>query len=449
MTSSASDPTAVGGVIAAIRRPWRRALVWLAILGPFFFLSYGFANWLASRRTDVGAIVFDWEHGMPFLPWSIVPYWSIDLFYVLSLLLPRSNVELDAHAKRLLAAQIISVVFFIAFPLHFTFERPPTSGVFGWMFDVLHGFDKPFNQAPSLHISLLVILWTLYARYAGGIWLWVLRVVAILIGLSVLTTYQHHFIDIPTGVLVGGLAVLLFPLDRQPALTQRDSRRWLLGTAYLAGGVAFAVLALWLRGAWLWLLWPTCSLLIVAGIYFRADPALFRKHGGRMDEAVVVLLAPYLAAAWINSRWWTRKRPSPSEIVPGLWLSRWPTRAEINRLQPHALVDCCAELPVNVQGRPLLSVPMLDLLTPEVFQIERGVAAISTARQSGSTLVFCALGYSRSAVMVVAWLLDQGLAANIDAATAMVRRARPSLVLSPAHIAQLESWYEHRAPRNG
>lgn len=447
MRSSASEPTAVG-VITDSGRPWRRAFVWLAILGPFFFLSYGFANWLASQRTDVGAIVFDWEHGMPFLAWSIVPYWSIDLFYVLSLLLPRSRVELDAHAKRLLAAQIISVIFFIAFPLHFTFERPPTSGVFGWMFDVLLGFDKPFNQAPSLHISLLVILWTLYARYARGIWLWLLRTIAVLIGLSVLTTYQHHFIDIPTGILVGGLAVLVFPLDRQPALTQRDSRRWLIGARYLAGGVAFAVLALWLRGAWLWLLWPTCSLVIVAGIYFRGDPLLFRKNSGRMDEAVAVLLAPYLVGVWINSRWWTRQQPSPSEIMPGLWLSRWPTRAEIKRLQPQALVDCCAELPVNAQGRLLLAVPMLDLLTPEVFQIERGVAAISTARQSGSTLVFCALGYSRSAVIVVAWLFDQGHAANIEAAMAMVRRAQPNLVLSSSHITQLESWYEHRAPRN-
>ena len=37
------------------------------------------------------------------------------------------------------------------------------------MFDALAGFDKPFNQAPSLHIALLVILWELYARQARGV----------------------------------------------------------------------------------------------------------------------------------------------------------------------------------------------------------------------------------------------------------------------------------------
>jgi len=66
-------------------RPWKRATAWLAFLGPFFFASYGFATWWTSRRSDVGAIVFDWERHVPFAPWTIVPYWSIDVFYAISL----------------------------------------------------------------------------------------------------------------------------------------------------------------------------------------------------------------------------------------------------------------------------------------------------------------------------------------------------------------------------
>ena len=31
-------------------RPWRLSLAWLAFLGPFFFASYGFANWSAAQR---------------------------------------------------------------------------------------------------------------------------------------------------------------------------------------------------------------------------------------------------------------------------------------------------------------------------------------------------------------------------------------------------------------
>ena len=61
------------------RRPWGRAALWLAGLGPFFFASYGLATYLATQRADVPAIVFAWESAIPLIPWSIVPYWSIDV----------------------------------------------------------------------------------------------------------------------------------------------------------------------------------------------------------------------------------------------------------------------------------------------------------------------------------------------------------------------------------
>jgi protein-tyrosine phosphatase/membrane-associated phospholipid phosphatase len=420
-------------------RPWQRALIWLLFLAPFFFISYGFANWFTAQRDDVGVIVFDWEHSIPFMAWTIVPYWTIDLFYGISLFLPRSKYELDAHAKRLLTAQVISVLCFVSFPLQFSFVRPETEGFFGWLFQVLLGFDKPYNQAPSLHISLLVILWTLYARYL----LWITRLIAVLIGLSVLTTYQHHFIDIPTGALVGCLAVWLFPLHPQTVIKQQSKKRFKLACYYLTAAIVLAILAFSLRGAWLWLLWISCSLTTVAIIYSLGKPTWFRKRDGRMEEAVLVLLAPYLIGAWVNSRWWTRKHPQANEIVSGLYLSRLPSQQVINELTPVALVDCCAELPL-LSEQAIYSVPILDLIEPEVTQIQQGVAAINSAKQHGNVLVFCALGYSRSATIVIAWLVEQDLAASIDDAIAKVQHAHPSLVLSEAHKEKLAQWYERR-----
>ena len=45
-------------------------------------------------------------------------------------------------------------------------------------------------------------------------------------------------------------------------------------------------------------------------------------------------------------------------------------------------------------------------------------------RARGPVLVCCALGYSRSACAVAAWLLATGRAATVDAALARVRAAR-------------------------
>ena len=424
-------------------RPLLRAVVWLLFLAPFFFISYGLTNWFTAQRDDVGVIVFDWEYSIPFLAWTILPYWTIDFFYGVSLFLPRSKYELDAHAKRLLFAQIISVLGFLAFPLQYSFVRPETDGFFGWLFEVLLGFDKPFNQAPSLHISLLVILWTLYARYLSGVWLWLTRLIAVSIGLSVLTTYQHHFIDIPTGALVGCIAVWLFPLHEQTVIKQHSSKRFKLAAYYFSAAIVLAALAFFLRGTWLWLLWMSVALTTVAIIYVSGNPLLFRKRNGRMEEAVLVLLAPYLCGAWLNSRWWTRYHPEPTAIVCGLYLSRIPSKKVINDLTPIAFVDCCAELPL-LTDQPLYSVPMLDLIAPEVEQIQQGVEAINAAKQHGDVLVFCALGYSRSATIIIAWLIDQNLAITIDDAIAMLQMEKATFVLSPVHQDKLKQWYDRR-----
>src|SRR4051794_29898725 len=88
-------------------QPWPRAAAWLLFLGPFFFASYGFATWVTSRRSDVGAVVFDWEPAIPFIPWTIVPYWSVDVLYAISLFLCATRAELDRHALRLLTAQVL------------------------------------------------------------------------------------------------------------------------------------------------------------------------------------------------------------------------------------------------------------------------------------------------------------------------------------------------------
>ena len=429
----------------SVERPWRRALAWLAFLGPFFFATYGLTNWLASERGDVGAIVFDWERHIPFVAWTIVPYWSIDLLYALSLFVCTTRRELDTHGKRLVCAQVIAIACFLLFPLRFTFERPPVEGAFGFMFNVLTGFDQPYNQAPSLHIALLVILWVLYARHVAGPWRWLLHAWFALIGVSILTTWQHHFIDLPTGIWVGWLCVWLFPDEGEslPArarvsaepLRRALALRYAIG-AVLAGAVAFGV------GGWgWWLLWAGAALALVAAIYLLLDEGAFQKRGdGSMHPASRWLLAPYFAGAWINSRWWTRRAAPADVIVPGLLLGRLPWRTERDALGVTAIVDLTAELPFGSRGIHYANVAQLDLIPPTTEQLARVVQAIDHACARGPALVCCALGFSRSATATAAWLLATGRAHDVAAAIALVRGARPGVVLGPAYAEALQRY---------
>lgn len=431
MATLAVTPLAAGG------RPWRRALLWLALLGPFFFASYGFANWMAGRHAELPVMAFGWETQIPFVPWTIVPYWSIDLFYAVSFFLCRRRLELDRHALRLLSAQLIAVACFLLWPLRFSFQRPEIDGVFGWLFDVLLGFDKPFNQAPSLHIVLLIVLWVKFAQYLHGAWRGVLHVWALLIGISVLTTFQHHFIDIPTGLLAGWLCVWLWPEQGTPPLrawrTARDAKRWRLAALYLLGAAALLVPVVLLRGAALWLLWPVVSLLLVALAYAGLGTVVFQKRAdGRLTMAARWLLAPYLAAAWINSRLWTRRAPQPVQVADEVWLGRLPCTALPAPLR--GVVDTCAELSCCAPGAAYAGVPMLDLVVATPAQLRDAADAIECLRAQGPVLVCCALGYSRSAASVATWLLRSGRACNVVDAVAMVRAARPSIVLHEVHL---------------
>ncbi len=425
---------------------WKRGVLWLLLLAPLFFASYGFANWLSGQRDDVGTLVFAWESQMPLWPWTIVPYWSIDLLYGLSFLLPATRREMDRHGLRLLSVQVLCIACFLLWPLRFTFERPELDGLFGGMFDVLMGFDKPFNQAPSLHIALLVVIWLMFARHTHGLWLrGLLHGWMALIGLSVLTTWQHHFIDVPTGVLAGWLCVWLWPLQgRSPLLAwqlTRDPQRLRLALRYSLGAALLSALAVNLSGVWLWLLWPAFSLLLVALNYLLFGAAGFQKAAdGRLSSAASWLLAPYLAAAWFNSRLWTRAQPHADEVEPGIWLGRIPAPGQAEQFQ--AQLDLCAELPASAQANAYHALPLLDLCVPSPAACREAAQAIEALRSHGSLLVYCALGYSRSATAVAAWLLHSGRCKTVPEALAQLRRARPQVVLSNAHQQALQGMLE-------
>ncbi|MER9326968.1 phosphatase PAP2/dual specificity phosphatase family protein [Mesorhizobium sp. M0488] len=414
-----------------------RAALWLALLAPFFYLSYGFANWLASRRDHVGSIVFSWEHNIPFLAWTIVPYWSINLFYGLSLLLNDSRQGVDRLAGRYLAAQIVAVSCFILFPLAATFVRPETTGLPGFLFAVLGGFDKPFNQAPSLHIALLVIIWDHWRHRLGGLLpLW--HGWCFLIGVSVLTTWQHHFIDIPTGALLGFFALWLFPRDGKlpfsgarptsNAKARRLALFYALGAVVALAGAWFGAL---LSAVALFLLWPALALAIVAFAYAGAGAKVFQKSaGGHVFLASRVLLWPYRLGARVNVAIWTHKLQPFVAVVDGVFFGRLPTASEANGFG--TVIDVAAELekPAGADCR-WISFPMIDLLPPPVTIRQQAANALESARRDGTVLVCCALGFQRSAGVVAEWLTATGRAKTPSLAREMLTATG-----RPIHLAE-------------
>nr|WP_314566470.1 dual specificity protein phosphatase family protein [uncultured Campylobacter sp.] len=347
----------------------------LVVVAAIFYASYGATNALASARANVPEIYFAWERAVPFWAWSIVPYWSLNLLYALGFFLCRDGGELARYVTQLLVAQMIATLFFIAFPLQMSWEKPAVSGFSGFLFSSLAAFDLPFNQAPSLHIILCVVVGTFYLRKARTVWLKAaLAAWFALIGLSVLTTYQHHFIDIPTGLAAGYLVLLIRPLEGTPlsfAISREAARyKWAalyLGLAFLTLFAVIAGAKIW--GAWmLWLSWASLSFALVACGYAFLGAGVFAKNGqGRHAAAAKALLFPYLCVARLNALFWLRGRRLSDEILPGLYLGSVKVAGKFD-----AVLDCAAEFERPGGAQIYASLPMLDMITPSIDELKRG-----------------------------------------------------------------------------
>lgn len=422
------------------RQLWLRGFIWLLFLAPYFFLTYGQVNQFTATRNNVAILVFDWESNIPFWPWTIVPYWSIDLLYGLSLFICTTRRELMVHGCRLLMASAVACIGFLLFPLRFSFVRPVSDGAFGWLFQQLEMFDLPYNQAPSLHIILLWLLWLRFYPHVSVKWRWLLHSWFTLIGISVLTTWQHHFIDVISGLFVGAMVSYALPMNVrwrwQPSL---DRSAYRLATYYGVGALISVIFAVVLGGAFWLLLWPAVALFIVMLGYCGLGSNVFQKNElGQMSPSARLLLLPYQIGAWLSFRYFSAKCDVSNEVVPGLFLGSYPRKP----MQVNAVLDMTAEWPRSRYSERLsyMACPQLDLLSPSVEQIQSAVLALNRLQSQGTVLIHCALGLSRSAVVAIAWLVQQKRAADISQAIEVVQKARPGVVLKESHRRVLEQW---------
>ena len=444
-------------------RPWREAIGWMVFLAPFFFLVYGSLNTFTAGRRDVGVFVFGWERAIPFWPFLITPYMSIDIFFGFSVLLAKTKAELRVHCYRIIAAIVLAALGFLLFPLRYSFDRPPVSGWNGMLFELLGSFDQPFNQAPSLHVALLAILWAIYGRHIARIATRGWRLLAAfmlhgwfaLIGLSIVTVHQHHFIDFITGAALAVACFYLFPWPRSARIDEAPvgARRRVLALGYAGGAVLVAMAAVACgRGGQLLmallLAWPALALATIAAGYARFGAQIFQKHDGVLSFPARVVLAPYRFGAWLSYRWHVRGQRPFVEVAPNVLLGRMVNAADAHRLRVQgvtAVLDLTPEFgetPSLARSR-YLNLPWIDLVAPSVTGLGIAARFINTERADGVVFVHCAIGRSRSVCAVAAALIESGEASTVEAAITRLRRFLPGLVLYAEHRAALERLVTH------
>jgi membrane-associated phospholipid phosphatase len=376
-----------------------------------FVLVYGWCNALASNRGDLGNCFFSWELRIPFMPVFIVPYLSIDLFFVASFFLCANRVELRTHASRIALAILIAGVAFLVFPLTVGYERLDVSGWTGSLFHFLWSFDKPHNLAPSLHIALASLLWPVYARRAERPLRWLVHGWFTLIVASPILTWQHHLLDVATGAMLGQVCLFVVPHGRDltedrgaTRALEFSSPNFRVALFYATGSAVLGVLAI-AFGSWFWLLlWPALSLALIAIAYVRGNSSVFRKTSGRLPISTRVVLGPYLLGMFARLLIYRCGRERWVEAAPGVYGGRLLTRGEALELKTMGITGVLDLTAEHAETRlfletDYLNVPVLDLTRPSEHQIASAIAFISQHAGRGGVYVHCALGISRSAAV--------------------------------------------------
>ena len=317
------------------------------------------------------------------------------------------------------------------------------AGLFGMIYNWFTSMDRPYNLCPSMHIALRTVLAAHYGKHCRGVIRWLMNVWFVLIGLSTLLLYQHHVIDVVGGFV---LAVLvMYVIDGLPwRLPKVGDTRF----ALIYGGIGAAILApvFWIpKLGWL-LIWPAVSSGIVAIGYAWAGPAVYRRRNGKLTWPCRFVLGPVLAAQWLSWRYYASQSNAVDQVTDGVFIGRHLTNAEASQHVAknfHATVDVCNAFsePDALLAANHLKLPILDLTAPTDEQFDEACAFIETSFCEG-VFVHCKAGYSRSAGLVAAWLLQSGRAESIDEAFETLQRVRPNIVFRPEIRRSLERWLE-------
>jgi len=399
---------------------------------------YNYTAWHLSKLETVSSFVFDFEKYIPFLPWTIIPYMTSGLFFALVFFLCKNKEQLKVLTRRMLFVTITAGICFLLFPLKFSLVKPETDHfLLGYPFRFLEIFDSPFNQAPSLHIAYAFIFWPVLRnvkKLRTFFILWLL-----LLGISTLTTYQHHFIDILSGSALAHFSFILFPYRKNDF----RYRNFQIANFYFLSGWIMALTAFILNKNFdaigLLILWPALMSIVIGYHYQKNTVRFLKDKNGNIPLWKFFFYAPYLLIYWILWRFF-RKNKKPLLIAPGIYISSRPGHKDLSYFNTnnHTIIyDLSAEMEGISKLKVLSgyhSAPFLDIGIPDLEQTRTLIAEITEHYQKlpegGQIIIHCTMGFTRSS-MVGILVMKNILSLPLEEAITTMKSLNKNAVIHP------------------
>lgn len=402
-----------------------------------FMVVYNFSAWHTSTLNFVPSFVFSFEQHVPFVPLTIIPYLTSGIFFCSIFFFCKTDEDLTVLTKRMLFIIIAAGICFVLFPLKFSFIKPePNSSLLQFCFHFLTKVDSPFNQAPSLHVAFAFLFWTIF-RNLKNYWRPLAAVWLILLALSTITTYQHHFIDLICGAILAQISFIIFPFQKN----NFQFRNFQVANYYFLMGWITVLVVLLLNQFhtyfWLILLWVSSVMFVIGFQYQKNNIHFLKDRSGSIPSYKKVFYFPYLAMYWFFWKF-LRKYKRPTRILPGLFISSKLDKTEIQNFdfnEKTFVYDLSAELEENdliKENAQYFCVPFLDIGYLEPSETEKLVLQIvknySQLPADGKILIHCTMGFTRSAIVGVL-VVKKTLSLPLEEAIAIVTNANKHTVI--------------------
>ncbi len=338
------------------------ALATFSLLYPLTNLYADKLNQITPLPTVAGFNPID----IPFIDWMILPYACSLPLFIASFFIMRSYSQLIRLTHRLLLVTLLGCLCFYWLPLSFLSTNDHTTALLNntilqatnndcsndsyWIngyqfvvaqleyksayqcaYQLLHTVDKPYNQLPSLHVSyallLMVTIWHSLNSIINKV---ALATLSLLIILSTLFTWQHHLLDVISGIFMAGIVWLI---DQYLDKNHQDITKSSIIKYLVVGVSGFLVIqilpvvfsvSLWTPlSSNLWnQLWSPLlkiigyywllSFVVLAMAYHWHKPSLFSKINGRHSVSSYLLFAPVIII--YRLMWWLANKMDVLQI---------------------------------------------------------------------------------------------------------------------------------------
>lgn len=188
---------------------------------PFFAFVYGYTNWRAKSARQTFSFAFDWELDLPFIPWMILPYMSLNLLVCAPIFFTNPG-EIRRLGRAVAFATVLGGAMFYLMPAPIKFIRPGDVPGWNFLFDVVWTLDGVNNTLPSMHIAFASLTVCLLWKFLTLAWRGFFVAWFVLIMVSVVFTWQHHVMDIVAGLFVGVLAHVVVKVPGEAKEFSRD-----------------------------------------------------------------------------------------------------------------------------------------------------------------------------------------------------------------------------------